>query len=221
MRGIAIWVLALSLFLGGLPRSHADSLPGGAEALYDAALRAEAAGQWDEAVHRLAELLSRHPDHDRGRLLQGAMLVRVGDYLEAALILAPLLEKPRSGWRPWFWMGTAELLMGRLENAADYLDEALAIEGGNAAIWIQRALVEQQRGQDRFALQMLAVAEQLAPDDPRVALNIAYSLDRLGRAEEAVARYTHYLLLTAGREEERQARRQVLQRIGHLSLRSE
>ena len=66
-------------------------------------------------------------------------------------MIQPFVSSNANEWRAWFWLGTAQLLQQDLENASDSFDRALAINGDEVSIWIQRALVEQEKKQWRSA----------------------------------------------------------------------
>ncbi len=84
-------------------------------------------------------------------------------------------------------------MLGKLDQAAKSLDEALQRESSRPALWVQRAVVEQERNSHRTALQLLAVAEQLEPGDPQVLLNTAYSTEVLNDRGKAIKFYRHFL----------------------------
>ena len=157
------------------------------------------------------------PGDQEGQIRQGEGLVRAGRYPEALLLLRPLAEETDASWQTLFWAGTAALGTGNLVLAENWLNRALAKESGNATLWLQRALVEEERGEAVAALHFLNTARKLAPDHIQVILNYAYVMDALDRREEAVAQYSRFLLLTADHPGYTALRLKIVQRIGRLS----
>ena len=144
-------------------------------------------------------------------------MVEAGRYRSARQVLAPLLKPDALDWKPWFWSGTAELMTGRLEQAAEELDQALARDGRVVAVWVQRALVAQQLGRYAVALQLLRVAERLDPEAPQVLLNIGYTFDAIGERKEATRYYQRYLVRTSGVAGSWRARKAVLARLAAIN----
>ncbi|RMH52287.1 MAG: hypothetical protein D6682_02185 [Zetaproteobacteria bacterium] len=187
-----------------------------AQLLMGMARSARQRGERKQAIALLYQVLKRTPNHARARLMAGELLVADGRYDEAWQVLRPLLREESLDWKPWFWSGTAELMAGRLDAAADHLDGALARDGRIAAVWVQRALVAQQRRRFAVAFQLLKVAEAMAPKSPQVMLNLGYTLDAMGRRQAAVDYYRRYLLAAAGDARRWRARKAVIDRLAHL-----
>ena len=136
--------------------------------------------------------------------------------LDAAIAQLEDLDSSEDNWEVQFWLGTAYLLSGRLDHAADTLDAALAIESDVAEIWVQRAIVEQERDQHGVALQLLEVAAQVDPDYPLTYLNAGIVYEARGDMERARSAYGRFLKLSAGQpgsNRSRRMRRDVLVRI--------
>lgn len=128
------------------------------------------------------------------------------------------LENLRGGnrWEVSFWLGTAYLLDGQLENAELMLDDALALQSDVAAIWVQRAVVGQERAQPQVALQFLEVAAQVDAGYPLTFLNVGIAYESLGDVQNARGAYGRFLKLSASSTESsrvRRLRRDVLTRI--------
>lgn len=102
------------------------------------------------------------------QLLLAESLVRLDRPGDAVGVLGPLVERASTGWREWFWMGTAQLLNGRLEAAGAALDQALLKERTRAEIWVQRAVVEQELGRWQNARQLIKAAAAADPTHPLV-----------------------------------------------------
>ncbi len=128
------------------------------------------------------------------------------------------LETMEAGtrWEVPFWLGTAYLLDGQLENAELMLDDALAMQSEVAEIWVQRAVVAQQRQQPQVALQLLAVAAQVDEHYALTYLNVGIAYESLGDSQNARGAYGRFLKLSAAGDATsrvRRLRRDVLGRI--------
>ena len=132
-------------------------------------------------------------------------------------VLQPLFAEPPERWEPWFWLGTAQLGLGQLEQARGSLMEGLARDATVPQLWVQRALVSQQQGRFGEALDALRQAELLAPKLPEVHLNLAYALEVEGNRLVALKHYRAFLTLTEGKKAYHPTRRKVLDRISRLS----
>jgi len=213
---------ALSKPKGGMavrakpPRKRA-TLEQLAQKLLEMAREAREQGDRKRAILLLTELLKRTPDHARARLMSGRLMVEDGQYNAAWQVMRPLLKAESLNWKPWFWSGTAELMAGRLDEAANQFDEALARDGTVAAVWVQRALVAQERERYAVAYQLLKVAEAQSPKSVQVILNIGFTLDAMGKTEAASAYYRRYLTQTAGATAQWKGRKAVIVRLVELS----
>ena len=135
------------------------------------------------------------------RLHHGQQLIRTGEYEEAQAILSPLFNDPPVGWEPWFWMGTAYLGRGQLEQADQYFLSGLARNDKIPQLWIQRALVAQQQGNYQLAVHELRQAEALQSDLPHIHLNMGYAYERMGNNRLANQYFGRFLQLTEGQPE--------------------
>jgi len=187
------------------------------QVLMETAKKARAEGHRKKAIAMLSEVLKRTPDNARARLMSGKLMIKDGQYDAAWQVMRPLLKTNPLDWKPWFWSGTAELMIGKLNDAAKHFDEALARNGRVAAIWVQRALVAQQRGRYAVAYQLLKIAEAQSPKSVQVMLNLGLTLDALGQKEAARDYYQRYLVHTSGTSNQWQARKIVIGRLEYLS----
>jgi len=159
-------------------RRHRPRSLSRADRLYRDALDLQASAP-QAAVQVLDDLLTLNPRHTQARLLLGRLLTMSADARRAMHVLGPLLDNNNPDWQPWFWTGTALLQTGQWHQAGQMLDQALIRERQVPAIWVQRAIVEQERGDSESALQLLNAAARLAPNDPSVMLNIAIAASKL------------------------------------------
>jgi len=150
------------------------------------------------------------------KLVRAQDLIKQQQYGQAVTSLQPLFVKPPDRWEPWFWLGTAQLGLGQLEEAEESFVEGLARDATVPQLWVQRALVSQQQGKFGEALEGLRQAELIAPKLPEVQLNLAYSLEVQGHIKNAVEHYHSFLALTEGNPAYYPARRKVLERVIRL-----
>lgn len=141
------------------------------------------------------------------------ILIKKRQYGQAVTILRSLLKSEPNDWEPWFWMGTAKLGLGQLDEADQFFIDGLARNGTVPHLWVQRALVGQQRGRYWEAIEALRQAEILAPDLPEVPLNLAYSFETQGNTVLAIEYYRKFLSMTERTPAYRAARKKVLVRI--------
>ncbi len=128
-------------------------------------------------------------------------LIQTGKYEEAQTMLSPLFHDPPVTWEPWFWMGTAYLGAGQLEQADQYFLSGLARNDKVPQLWIQRALVAQQQGSFLLAVHELRQAEALQPALAHIHLNMGYAYERMGNNRLANKYFSRFLQLTEGQPE--------------------
>ncbi|MCP5005637.1 MAG: tetratricopeptide repeat protein [Planctomycetes bacterium] len=143
-------------------------------------------------------------------------LINIGSYAEAIDILKPIIDRQEEMWDAYLLMGAAHLGTGELDYAETYLEMGLAIDGNVPQLWLQCAIVEQQRGEHEVALRILNETEKLSPNIPEVQLNIGYSNDAIGNQKLAVQAYNSFLQLTEGNPDYLMVRFKVLQRLHNL-----
>lgn len=148
---------------------------------------------YESALKTVQRVLLTQPDHPNALLARGRLLVKTQQYSAAISNLQSLTELRTDDWRPWFWLGTANLMIGDLAAAELALDEALARNSDVAENWLHRALVAQQRGNWQSALQLLSIANEITPDHPLVMLNAAMCREALGYQDEAMNGYRKFL----------------------------
>lgn len=111
------------------------------------------------------------------RLRHAQQLIQSGEYEDAVALLSPLFHDPPVKWHPWFWMGTALLGKGDMEQADQFFLSGLARDDKVPQLWIQRALVAQERGHYQLAIHELRQAESLQADLPHIHLNMAMPMN--------------------------------------------
>lgn len=140
--------------------------------------------------------------------------VKAGAYAGIGWSAKALARDFPGRWEAWFWLGTAELAQGHTAEAETALENAGAINPGAADIWVQRAVVAQERGNHAEAIRLLSKARELSPNSPQIYLNLGYSSDALGQADKAAESYRRFLALTAGNSTYLAQRKPVIQRLG-------
>jgi len=138
-----------------------------------------------------------HPS-TANQLGHAQQLIRSGEYEDAVTLLSPLFHDPPVKWQPWFWMGTALLGKGDIEQADQFFLSGLARNDKVPQLWIQRALVAQQRGDYQLAIHELRQAESLEADVPQIHLNMGYAYEQLGNDRMANQYYGKFLKLSEG-----------------------
>ena len=174
----------------------ADRAAVSADLAYIEADKAETNGSLQAALEHLEKALTATPTHHRAQLAHGRVLVKVDRYDDAIKSLKPLTRSRPGDWRVWFWLGTGQLLAGALNDAEQSLDEALSRNGEVAEIWLHRAVVAEEKGEWRTALQLLKIANEIAPDHPSILLNLAMTGEALGFIDFAQQGYARFLTST-------------------------
>ena len=154
--------------------------------------------------------------NDAKKLRQGSTLVKKRLYHQAIDVLQPLLMTTRQEWEVWFWMGTAEMGLGRFQKAREYFREGLERDETIPELWIQYAIAEHQVGRYSQAEKILRQALRLAPALPQVHLNLALALESAGNIRGALRHYRQFLSLTQRKTSFFSTRRKVLDRILNL-----
>ncbi len=169
------------------------------------------------SIPKVPQARTTSPVSLENSMRQGKYLIRAGQYEEALAVLSTLFENPPENWEPWFWMGTAFLGKGDLEQADQYFLSGLARNDKVPQMWIQRALVAQQRGEYQLAIHELRQAESLQPDLPHLHLNMGYAYDQLGNNRLANQYYGKFMQLSEGNPEFFSTRKKILDRLTQAS----
>lgn len=124
--------------------------------------------------------------------------LKAEDYAGVSKNAQMLVQDFQERWESWFWLGTAQLAQGQLGVAEAALERASKLNPKVAQIWVQRAIVAQERGDHTTAVKLLNEARELAPKSPKIFLNLGFSNDALGLIAEADKNYLRFLSLTEG-----------------------
>ena len=173
--------------------------------------------QYLSALGILESIVDEYPEDRSLQLIYGRLLVKNGEGDKAIIMLQPLVKSTAVDWRPWFWLGSAHLIVSDYQLAIHALDEALSREGQVASIWVQRAIVEQELGRSESAVNLLQVANAIEPQNPDIILNLAFANEMNGQTEQAIKTYKHFLNVSASLQRHGRTRSQVLQRLNVLT----
>lgn len=189
-----------------------------AQALLEKSVEAENKKLFESALKLVQKTLMIEPDSPRALLAQGRLLVKTQQFAAAKSALSALITERSDDWRPWFWLGTANLMMNDLAAAEIALEEALAKDADVVETWLHRALVEQQRGNWQVAIQLLSIANEVSPDHPLVMLNAAMCREALGYRNEAADAYRKFLTQSHRSDVSKLLRFEVLNHLSNTSL---
>jgi TolA-binding protein len=90
-------------------------------------------------------------------------LIRSGEYEDAVALLSPLFHDPPVKWQPWFWMGTALLGKGDIEQADQFFE---SLEADVPQIHLNMGYAYEQLGNDRMANQYYGKFLKLSEGNP-------------------------------------------------------
>lgn len=141
-----------------------------------------------------------------------SVMIKNGRYTEVIDKIEAFADLEKN-WRANFWLGTAYLLNGQLTEAAYALDYAIELKGDIAELWLQRAIVEQEKNNPGAALRLLNIALHFKPDYAEVYLNIAYAYEFLGKPDLAASAYARFLKLSSKNIAQKRLRQQILTRL--------
>ncbi len=173
--------------------------------------------QRESKNHAAVPLVSLQPSPAH-RLSHAQELIRAGEYEDAVSLLSPLFHEPPVKWQPWFWMGTALLGKGDMKEADQFFLSGLARNDKIPQLWIQRALVAQQRGDYQLAIHELRQAESLAADLPHIHLNMGYAYEQLGNDRMANQYYGKFLKLSENQPSFFSTRKKLFARLTQQSV---
>jgi tetratricopeptide (TPR) repeat protein len=185
------------------------------DAALDAAMQCRRQGRLQEAEALYQAVLAARPrDCDvlqalADLALQSRRMEAAVEHLKAALAIRPDVIMNR------FNLGTALRYFGRLEEALEEYDAAIAL---NSADPVLRAILWTNRGAVLRALGRLDDAVESAnrafPDHPEACNDLGYALQKAGRAEDAIKSYDRAIALKADYVEAWTSRGNVLCALG-------
>lgn len=180
------------------------------------ALELEQQQKLKSALNLVKKIVSNNADDENAVITLGRLYVKNGKSEKAINALQPLILEESDDWRPWFWTGTAYLLQHKYNEASLHIDEALNRDGNQVSIWVQRAVIEQAKGNTESSIRILQVASNLAKDRPDVFLNLAYGYEQQQDFQKAKNNYRRFLFTSAKSKRYSAIRAEVLFRLAQL-----
>ena len=177
----------------------------------------ESDGLLNIALDKTEKLFEESSQHKEVAISYASQLVKTNQAEKAQSIIQPLLIKHTNDWRIWFWLGSSQLLQNDLDNASNSFSEALALNGEEISIWIQKAIVEQEKGNGKAAINLLQVANSLEPNNPDVLVNYAYASESEGEIDNAVKFYRYFLRLSASDRTKGALRSEIMLRLAQIA----
>jgi predicted Zn-dependent protease len=174
-----------------------------------AAKQAEREGRTDEAIRLYREYLQSHPDDFVAEYSLGALLLRKGDYEEAAKHLERASRLQPNRAEPNLALASAYLSLQRPADALAALRRAEVAAGSAAEYWSMRSGIEALLG-DPAACDSATRAHSLAPTRLDIALQAAAVLSSFGKHKEAASMYQKAYEISPTNQELRISRGQEL-----------
>lgn len=189
-----------AVHLAAVSRMPADSMGAGVSGVAGNGVAAEA-NTWENRASAVREQLKAEA------------------YAEVVRDAQALARDFPDRWESWFWLGTAQLALGQMDAADTALERANKLNPKIAQVWVQRAIVAQERGDHAAAVRLLTEARELSPKSPQIYLNLGYSNDALGLLAEAEKNYLRFLSLTEGDSAYLLQRKPIIERLERTNIR--
>lgn len=180
-------------------------------------LKNEELGQLNIALASVKRLYNENDQHKEASISYARLLLKTNQAMTAQQVIQPLVETASDDWRVWFFLGSAQLLNGDLNNAADSLGRASSLNGEEVSIWVQRSIIEQEKGNSKAAINLLQVANNLSPNNTDVLINYAYANEKFGNYQKAVRLYQLFLQQSASDHLKGSLRSEVMLRLVQIS----
>ena len=164
--------------------------PALAEARIEAARELEAMGRIDEARTELDRAIKASPTSAAACLAKAGMLARherdggASELYDRAIELDPASADAHAGRSRMLWRDGVDK-----EGALASIREAIRLRPGSAGLRSIEGRMMASIDRDGEAIESLGRAHELCPDDPDALCDMAESLEKEGRTEEALAAY--------------------------------
>jgi Flp pilus assembly protein TadD len=137
------------------------------------------------------------PEADR-LLSEAVSLLEAGDVWGAARLAQRAVQEAPQCSRAYYYLGTAMLHMGRVDNAVAALERAVEIDSTSHIPLVNLGLAYHGAGRYQDAERALRRAIALSPGHPTALNNLGLALAGQGRHQEAIAAYKQALLAGRG-----------------------
>lgn len=149
------------------------------------ALALDQQGRHEDSLRCYEEYLLQEPDDDLVRFNSAVALAHAGDFVRAAEVAEPMLERYQR--EPLYTLlGVAHLHLGHKELALQYLKKAVELQPEKGGVYSNLGSAQLQWGDVAEASRNLSRALQLAPDDGAVLNNAGAVLEAKGKRQLAV-----------------------------------
>lgn len=118
--------------------------------------------------------------------------------VEAMRLAGALAARHPNRIEPRLWLGRARLMAGDAVGAESELARVCEAAPHLAEAWLIRGIAAQERAAHEEAVAFLGESLKLSPKNPTARFNLAFSLDALGRTDEARAQWQNFLEQTRG-----------------------
>lgn len=164
------------------------TLPDDPEALFDLTTDCQQQGSVYAAEPFYVEMLGRYPDHLKGGINYGAMLMQIGKPLEALYYFQQVLEYHPDSAEAYFRIGLVQqvALRDKAEALKAY-QTAVDKQADHAQALVHLAALLKESGQDEEARLLLRRAIAAEPDDLLAFFNLVEYLRENDEYEEAFA----------------------------------
>ncbi len=188
------WVLLpmVNCFRVAPPMTAVRSDPPAGAIVPVAGIRAEEAGEWEEALAIYDAELESDPSRSDLWLRTADIHSRLGN-LDAAIAALEKAAATGGGSELYFKLAQAHSLANQAEAAFQAVDKALAREPRNPEYLRARAQLANWTGRPRLAADSYRRLHLIAPADDDALLNLARSETWSGNLDDAIRHYRRYL----------------------------
>lgn len=169
--------------------SAVESKPHLAQALYEAARRAEANGNYESGARILEEVVAKDPKHKLAWNYLGWTYNKLGRYEKAEAALHKAIEINPADPAAYNNLGEALAGQKKYEEAISQYKKQIEINSNDKWAHANLGRVYVQTGQYDKAIPELATAATITPQDPSIYFNLGRAYGKKGQPEEAVKQF--------------------------------
>ena len=166
-------------------------------------------GEYDAALERFRDQISRRPTDPASHSNAGQILVRLGRPTEALPYLEKAVALDPDRWAYRFNLARGRAAVGDWALAASDYQEAARLFPGDYATVFNLAQALHRAGQEEEAVARYREAIGLKPDDATFHLALGISEEKRGQLTEAVAAYRKFLEMTPKAKEAQGVRARI------------